>query len=156
MPDNPSGQLPATSGIGSLRWRVTLFRREQSPAPDLALDETFVPIACVNADIQPAWESTFWQSTQIETPVTHAITLRWHDRLQNTEVIFCPTSRPSDGFVRGDLYRVRRGKELGGRKRFLVMMCELERSRTLPNAMLATVQTALTEPYDGDAAAPPP
>ncbi len=58
--------------------------------------------------------------------------------------------------VRGDLYRVRRAKEVGGRKRFVMLMCELEHTRTLPNALLATVQAALTEPYDGAGAAPPP
>ncbi len=79
MPDNPSGQLTGSFGIGALRWVVTLFRRDQAPADDLALEETLVPIACVHANIDPAWESTFWQSTQIETPVTHAITMRWRN-----------------------------------------------------------------------------
>jgi hypothetical protein len=149
LPDNPSGQLTASTGIGSLRWQVTLYRRDQAPAADLALQETLVRIASVRADIQPTYPSTFYQSTQVDTPITHLITIRWQDYPTTIEVVTRVTDRPPDGSLRGELFRVRRTKELAGRKRFLQMECEIEHSRTLPDDAEGTLNALLTEPYDG-------
>jgi head-tail adaptor len=155
LPDNPSGQLTASTGIGALRWVVTLYRRDQLPADDLALAETLVPIARVHANIEPTYASTFYQSTQVDTPITHMITIRWQDYPPTIDVIARVTERPPDGSLRGELYRVRRTMELAGRKRFLRMECELEHSRTLPDDADGTINALLTEPYDGAGAAPP-
>ena len=155
MPDNPSGQLPASNGIGSLRWFVTLYRRDQAPADDLAIDENLVRIAAVHADIQPTYASTFYQSTQVDTPITHMINIRWQDYPSTIDVVTRVTERAPDGSLRGELFRVRRTKEVGGRKRFLQMECELEHSRTLPDDADGTMNNLLTEPYDGAGAAPP-
>lgn len=155
MPDNPSGQLFTSNGIGALRWQVTLYRRDQAPADDLALQENLVVIATVHADIQPSYASTFYQSTQVDTPITHMITIRWQDYPATIDVITRATERPTDASLRGELYRVRRTKEVGGRKRFLQMECELEHSRTLPDDANGTINNLLTEPYDGAGAAPP-
>jgi head-tail adaptor len=155
LPDNPSGQLTASTGIGALRWKVTLYRRDQTPADDLALQETLVRVASVSADIQPTFPSTFYQSTQVDQPVTHLITIRWQDYPPTIDVVTRVTERANDGSLRGELYRVRRTMELAGRKRFLRMECELERSRTLPDDADGTLNALLTEPYDGAAAAPP-
>jgi head-tail adaptor len=155
LPDNPSGQLTASTGIGALRWKVTLYRRDQVPADDLALQETLVRVASVSADIQPTFPSTFYQSTQVDQPVTHLITIRWQDYPPTIDVVTRVTERANDGSLRGELYRVRRTMELAGRKRFLRMECELEHSRTLPDDADGTLNAMLTEPYDGAAAAPP-
>ena len=154
MPDNPTGQLTGTTGIGALRWRVTLYRRDQMPADDLALSETLVRVAAVYANIEPTYPSTFYQSTQVDTPITHMITIRWQDYPPTIDVIARVTERPPDGSLRGELYRVRRTMELAGRKRFLRMECELEHSRTLPDDADGTINALLTEPYDGAGAAP--
>jgi head-tail adaptor len=155
LPDNPSGQLTASTGIGALRWKVTLYRRDQTPADDLALQETLVRVASVSADIQPTYPSTFYESTQVDQPVTHLITIRWQDYPPTIDVVTRVTERASNGTLRGELYRVRRTMELAGRKRFLRMECELEHSRTLPDDADGTLNALLTEPYDGAAAAPP-
>ena len=154
MPDNPSGQLTASTGIGSLRWLVTLYRRDQAPSADLALEENFVRIASVHADIQPTYAATFYQSTQVDSPITHMINIRWQDYPPTIDVVTRVTERAPDGSLRGELFRVRRTKEVGGRKRFLQMECEIERSRTLPDDADTTINASLTEPYDGAAAAP--
>jgi head-tail adaptor len=146
VPDNASGQLPASSGIGSLRWLVTLYRRDQTPADDMALQENLVPIATVHADIQPTYASTFYQSTQVDTPITHMINVRWFDYPATIDVVVRSTTRP-DGSQRTELYRVRRTKEVGGRKRLLQMECELEHSKTTPDDTDATRNAELTEPY---------
>jgi hypothetical protein len=153
MPDNPSGALAAS--IGALRWLVTLYRRDQVPADDLALSETLVPIATVHADVQPSRPSTLYQSTQIDGPVTHFIYIRWQDYPGTIDVVIRSTYRPNTGDWRTELFRVRRSTEIAGRKRFIQMECELEHSRTTPDDGDGTRNALLTEPYDGAAAAPP-
>jgi head-tail adaptor len=154
VPDNPTGALTASTGVGVLRWLVTLYRRDQEPADDLALQERLVPIATVHAAIDPTYASTFYQSTQVDAPVTHMITIRWQDYPATIDVVARSTDRPG-GTQRTELFRVRRTKEVGGRKRFLQMECELEHARTTPDDSDGTRNALLTEPYDGAAAAPP-
>lgn len=154
MPDNPTGQLATTNGIGSLRWFVTLYRRDQAPAGDLALQETLVPIARVHADIQPTYASTFYQSTQVDTPITHMINIRWQNYPATIDVIVRSTTL-ANGTQRSEIYHVHRTKEIAGRKRFLQMECELEHARETPSDSDGTRNAMLTEPYDGAAAAPP-
>lgn len=154
MPDNPSGQLPGASGIGALRWWVTLYRRDQFPAADLALREVLVPIARTHADVQDAYFSTFWESTQIDAPVTHVINIRWQRYPGTIDVVARSTDLP-DGTQITELYRVRRSKSIAGRKRFIQMECELEHARLTPDDSDGTRNAMLTEPYDGAAAAPP-
>lgn len=155
MPDNPSGALTASVGLGALRWLVTLYRRDQGPADDLALQETLVPIAIVHAAIEPTFASTFYQSTQVDQPVTHMITIRWQDYPGTIDVVIRSTTRPDTSGQRAELFRVRRTKEVAGRKRFLQMECELEHSRITPDDSDGTRNALLAEPYDGAAAAPP-
>lgn len=133
---------------------MTLYRRDQVPADDLALQESLVRIAVVHADVQPTYPSTFYQSTQVDSPITHMINVRWQDYPPTIDVVTRVTKR-HDGTLRGELFRVRRTKEVGGRKRFLQMECELEHSRTLPSDSDGTLNALLTEPYDGAGAAPP-
>ncbi|MGA7055331.1 MAG: head-tail adaptor protein [Mycobacterium sp.] len=130
MPYDPSGRLPLDNGIAQLRWRVTLYRRDQFPGPDSAITESFVPIATVHADVQPTYPGTFYLSAQVETPITHLIRIRWLDYVEVTAIIMRTTYRPTDRTYRTELFRVRRTKEIAGRKRFAELECELERVRT--------------------------
>lgn len=130
MPDNPSGQLTVSNGIGALRWLVMLYRRDQAPGPNGAISESLVLIATVHADIQPTYPSTYYNSAQIDIPVTHLIRTRWLDYVETTHVIMRTTTRPSDDTNRTELYRVRRIKEVGGRKRYCEFEVELERVHT--------------------------
>lgn len=130
MPDNPSGALPNSHGIGALRWLVTLYRRDQSPGPNSAISETLVPIGRVHADIQPTYPSTFYGAAEVDAPVTHLVRVRWLDYVENTYVIMRSTVRPNDKTIRTELFRVRRVKEISGRKRFCEFEVELERSKT--------------------------
>lgn len=111
--------------IGRLRWRVTIARRRQSPAPDNTIAERYEPLARASADIQPLGGLTFWTSAQTETPVTHHIVLRWVDYLDNTHVVLRTSQRP-DGELRSEVFRVRRVSDMDGRKRFTVLDVELE------------------------------
>jgi len=164
MPDNPSGSLPGSVGIGALRWQATLYRRDQAPGPNSAITETLVPLATVHADIQPTYPSTFYGSMQIDTPVTHLIRLRWADYVPTIDVIMRSTVRPTDNTIRTELYRVRRVKEIGGRKRFGELECELEHVETTAgdtdnerqqlfaeNALVEAIWDAGTSIWDGGA-----
>lgn len=130
MPNNVSGAIPTETGIGALRWRVTLYRRDQFPGPDSAITESFVPIATVHADVQPTYPGTFYLSAQVETPITHLIRIRWLDYVEVTAIVMRSTWRPTDRTWRTELFRVRRVKEIAGRKRFAELECELERAKT--------------------------
>lgn len=130
MADNPSGQLGGSIGIASLRWQVTLYRRDQAPGAGSAIAENLVPIATVHAAIEATYPSTFYNSAQIDTPVTHLIRTRWLDYVENVHVIMRTTARPTDGTFRTELFRVRRVKEIGGRKRFCEFEAELEKVLT--------------------------
>lgn len=89
-----------------------------------------MPIATVRADIQPTYPTTYYNSAQVDIPITHLVRLRWCDYVENTHVIMRTTTRPSDETSRTELFRVRRVKEVGGRKRFVELECELERVGT--------------------------
>jgi hypothetical protein len=130
LPDNPAGSLPATSGIGALRWQTSLYRRDQDPGPNSAITESLILLATVHADIQPTYPSTFYGTMQVDTPVTHLIRIRWYDYVPTINVIMRSTERPSDNTIRTELFRVRRCKEIGGRKRFAELECELEHVET--------------------------
>ncbi len=127
--DNPAGSLPASNGIAALRWQVSLYRRDQAPsATNSAISESLVLVGVMHADIQPTYPTTFYNSAQIDIPVTHLIRVRWADYVENTNVIMRTTTRPNDLTLRTELYRVRRIKELAGRKRFVELECELEKA----------------------------
>lgn len=146
MPDNPSGQLVgASTGIASLRWLVTLYRRDQAPGPNSGVAETFVPIASVRADVQPTYPTTYYNSAQVDIPITHLIRVRWADYVENTHVIVRTTKRPNDATLRAELFRVRRVKEVGGRKRFTEFEVELERAKTTTGDDAATIQALFAE-----------
>jgi head-tail adaptor len=146
MPENPSGALPSASGIGSLRWPVTLYQRVQAPDPDTgAIVETLVVVAQTHADVQPSYASTFYETSAVDTPVSHMLFTRWADYVETTNVIMRSTTRPSDGTQRTELFRVRRVKEIAGRKRYAMFECELEAARTTPDDTDESREAAFAE-----------
>jgi head-tail adaptor len=133
--------------IGTLRWQVNICTRSQAPAlnfpfgfvsgllagfgqpfgdAQVGIVETITVVATVHADVQAIGALTFWNTQQTDTPVTHRIRMRWQDYLDNTHVIQRTTARPSDGSSRTETFRIRRIKELAGRKRFVEIEAELE------------------------------
>ena len=131
MPSNPTGKLD--DGIGTLRWLVRLYRRNQIPADNQAIFESLTLLAVTHADIRGASSATYWGSVQVDRPTTNTVYMRWTDTLPNTTVIIRNSRQPTDGVIVSELYRVRRFTELGGRKRFVAVECELERYGTLSN-----------------------
>jgi head-tail adaptor len=118
--------MARTPEIGSLRWKVLLFRRNQAPATGSGIAETLERFGEAWADIQPVGAMTFYGAAQTDTPVTHRIILRWRFGLDTTHAVQ-RTTRGPDGVERLETFRVRRSYDLDGRKRFLVIEAELER-----------------------------
>jgi hypothetical protein len=112
--------------IGSLRWPLIIATREQAADPDgTGILDSIVDKQRVRGDVQPIGPMTFYAGEQVDTPVTHKITIRWLDWVDTTCVIFRVTTR-KDQSARTERFRVRRSMEVKGRKRFLRMDCELE------------------------------
>jgi len=115
--------------IGRLRWLVTLASRVQTPDPagPGVLETTTAPVM-VHADVQAVGALTFYGGEDTGAPFTHRIFMRWHDYLDQTKAVLRTTTR-LDGTPRAEVFRVKQIKELGGRKRFVVVECVLEKAK---------------------------
>ena len=111
--------------VGDLRWPVTIAQRNQAPSTLGGIVETLDNIMSVRAAVEPTGALTFYSGVQVDTPVTHRITIRWLDWIGTNHVILRNTNRP-DGSVRKEIFRVRRVMEIDGRKRFALLECEQE------------------------------
>ena len=114
--------------IGRLRWQVTFETRGQQPDPTpggTGIVETPVLPKQIHADIQAIGDATFWGSAQTDGPITHQIYIRWQDYPDNTTAIIRCTLLP-DNSTRRETFRVRKVSELGGRKRFVRVLAQLE------------------------------
>ena len=111
--------------IGKLRWPVTISRRVQVPSGAASISEAPADAIHVHADIIAVGPQTFLGSAQTDRPMTHWIRLRWLDWIDQTHVIERRTRR-RDGTVRVETFRIRRVKEIDGRKRFIECEAELE------------------------------
>jgi head-tail adaptor len=117
---------PRRVEIGTLRWPVTIALRTQFPTAGGGMTEGLSNIISVRADVQPVGPMTFYGSAQVDTPVTHKITIRWLDWIGTTHVVIRDSKR-ADGTTRREVFRVRRVMEIDGRKRFLLLECEEEK-----------------------------
>jgi hypothetical protein len=122
-----AGPDPNAVAVGSLRWPIAIATRQQIPDPNSpGILDQIAKAHPTRADVQPVGPMTFYGAAQVDTPVTHRITLRWLDFVDTTCVIFRTTRRPN-GTLKTELFRIRRLMDLDGRKRFLRAECELER-----------------------------
>lgn len=114
-----------TPKIGDLRWPVIIAKRVQSPAGTSTISETLEDIQEVRADVQSLGALTFVSGQQTDRPITHRITIRWLDWLDQTQVIVRRTYR-LDRTIREEVFRIRKVAEINGRKRFLEILAEQE------------------------------
>lgn len=118
----------ANPAISDLKWWVTIAQRGQAPDPNsTGIIETFRDVVEVHANIQPVPDgAAFYAGMQVDMNVTDIVTIRFIDWLDTTHVVFRRDVRP-DGSVREEMFRIRRVREIEGRKRFLALSCELEK-----------------------------
>jgi head-tail adaptor len=119
---------PGAVPIGTLRWPVTIAKREMLAVTGGGMNECLTDIIRVRADVQPVGPMTFYGAAQVDTPVTHKVRLRWLDWLDTRHVIIRDTIR-ADRTVRREVFRIRRVKEIDGRKRFCE--CEVEEEKRI-------------------------
>ena len=115
-----------TVRISELRYPVLLARRDQVPDSDTGITETLANMITVRAKIEDAYPQTYYAAAQTDRPFTHMVWLRFIGWLDTTYVIIRKSFLP-DLSWRYDVLRIRRVKELNGRKRFLVLECQQER-----------------------------
>lgn len=82
------------TSIGRLRWPVYIATRQQAADPNSpGFVESLANTLLVHANIQPIGMMTFYAGMQVDTPVTHRITVRWLDWIDTTCVIYRQTLR---------------------------------------------------------------
>ena len=116
--------------LGRLRWTVLLATREQyAQINSTGIDEVLEDLQPVKADVQPVGALTFWgvAGEQVDGPITHRIFIRWLDYLDNKHVAIRRTLRKDETW-RTETFRVRRVREICGRKRFVILEVELEKA----------------------------
>ncbi|WP_223472887.1 MULTISPECIES: phage head closure protein [unclassified Pseudomonas] len=101
-------------GAGELNKHVTLRRRADVPAPDMGLDSLFSELNPRWAKIEPVGSAVYTDSAQTDNKITHRVFLRYRTGITTAyEVVH-----------QGTLYRVKRGFDMNGRGRFVVLEVE--------------------------------
>ena len=112
--------------VSRLKWPVYLATRLQiAQAGGTGINEVPSNAIKVHADIQAVGALTFWGGTQVDAPITHRIFIRWIEAVDNTSTVIRQTLR-RNGSLRTERFRVRRWRELGGRKVYAMLEVELE------------------------------
>jgi len=101
-------------GAGELDRHVTLRRRADLPADDMGLDSLFSDQAPRWAKIEPVGSAVFTGSAQTDDKITHRIFLRYREGITTAYEVVHKQS----------LYRVKRGFDMNGRGRFVVLEVE--------------------------------
>lgn len=99
--------------IGDLRDRVTIQNFIRTPDEYGGYTETWQDIATVWANIKPLRGREFFQAQQIQSEVTHKITIRYTD-------IVKPTSRIK---YNNRIFEIKSIIDVDNRHRFLEIMC---------------------------------
>gem|GEM_PF-2054413 len=126
-----------------MKWPVLVANRKQLPEanPGVGITELFPQMLSVRADVQPVGAAAYWGSMQVESGITHRIFMRWVETLDNECVIFRVTkgneSTPSAPVLIWERFRIRRWKEVAGRKRFVCIECELEQREAATPGVIA-------------------
>ncbi|PTT31900.1 head-tail adaptor protein [Pseudomonas sp. HMWF021] len=101
-------------GAGELDKHVTLRRRDDAPSADMGLESLFSHANPRWAKIEFVGSVVYTGSAQTENKITHRIFLRFRTGITTAyEVVHQET-----------LYRVKRGFDLNGRRRFVVLEVE--------------------------------
>lgn len=99
---------------GELNKRIQIRRRVDVPGADFGLEPTFPESFLAWAKMAQVGAATYQASVQTESIVTHYFTLRYRSGLTaDHEVVLA-----------GQVYRVRRVRDLNSKGRFLLLECE--------------------------------
>lgn len=99
---------------GELNKRIVIRRRVDEPTDSFGLAPTFPESFRAYAKMAQVGAATYQASVQTETTVTHYFTLRYRSGITaDHEVV-----------LSGQVYRVRRVRDLNSKERFLLLECE--------------------------------
>ncbi|MBX9476477.1 phage head closure protein [Yersinia enterocolitica] len=99
---------------GELNRRITIRRRADMPADDFGVEPTYTEIFDVWAKMAQPGAVAYQGSVQTENIVTHYFTIRFrHEITADHEVVYY-----------GQVYRIRRIRDLNSQKRFMLLECE--------------------------------
>lgn len=114
----PAGRL-------SSRIQLATNYREVPNLDDVGTTFAWDRIAEVWGNITPIGTQAWISGVQIGEEITHRITIRWRDDIDQLTKIVRETRRPNDS-IRREVYQVKRVGELNGEKRFVVIEVKLE------------------------------
>lgn len=101
-------------GAGELNKHITLRRRDDIPADDMGLDSLFSELNPRWARIEPVGSAVYTDSAQTDDKITHRVTLRFRKGITSAYEVTHQNT----------LYRVKRGFDMNGRGRFVVLEVE--------------------------------
>jgi len=98
---------------GELDKRVLLRKRVDVPAADLGTRPDYTESYPVWAKVVQTSATTYQETAQTDNAITHYITVRWRRGITSDFEV-----------VQGEqVYRVRRGRDLNGKRRYLLLEC---------------------------------
>ncbi|EBH8908570.1 phage head closure protein [Salmonella enterica] len=99
---------------GELDQRIVIRRRVDVPADDFGVTPTYPEQIRTWAKKAQPGAAAYQGSVQIENRVTHYFTIRWCRNITADHEVFCD----------GQVYRIRRIRDLNSKRRFLLLECE--------------------------------
>ncbi|QGP84380.1 phage head closure protein [Leclercia adecarboxylata] len=98
---------------GEMDKRVLLRKRVDVPAADLGTRPDYPESYPVWAKVVQTSATTYQETAQTDNAITHYITVRWRRGITSDFEV-----------VQGEqVYRVRRGRDLNGKRRYLLLEC---------------------------------
>lgn len=101
-------------GAGELNKHITLRRRDDVPSNDMGLESLFSELNPRWAKIEPVGSAVYTDSAQTDNKITHRVFLRYRKGITTAEEVVHQST----------LYRVKRGFDMNGRGRFVVLEVE--------------------------------
>lgn len=105
--------------IGELNRLVSIKKKQEMPAMNPGIDTSYTQVGDAWAKVEPVGTGIYFGSKQIESGVTHRISLRYTDELNDRTIT--GEHVVIDGYR---TYRVRRASDLNGAGRFVMLDCE--------------------------------
>ncbi|HFG5775601.1 TPA: phage head closure protein [Salmonella enterica] len=99
---------------GELNRRVTIRLRVDEPNDDFGVSPSYPEEIHTWAKMAQPGAAAYQGSVQTEKIVTHYFTIRWRRNITADHEVFCD----------GQVYRIRRIRDLNSKRRFLLLECE--------------------------------
>lgn len=108
---NATFRFPAA---GEMDKRVAFRQRVDEPSGDYGSEPTFINGFTAWAKVSQVGAATYQASVQSDSIITHYITIRYRRGVTSD----------FEAVLDGQVYRIRRARDLNSKRRFLLMECE--------------------------------